>query len=190
VRCPHPPSYNELPPACPLSPGTSCCEKESEISRLPAKYNNQIIFNGLDNRGNSPEAQNRHERTHSRWVLLNNKEILCWNVAGLRHYHMQRDILNSAASRQCPRCRSGSGKIVMISSLIRNHYKKWFENVNIFSSTTHLDPTFKTITEYAQDEQGQGKTYDPPSTKIHLYDIRWTNHQRDYGTVKTQHRNY
>ena len=59
--------------------------------------------------------------------------------------------------------RRGSGKTVTISSLVLDHYRGCFEAVYIFSSTAHLDPTFKAIAEYVQNELGQGKTDDPAS---------------------------
>jgi len=62
--------------------------------------------------------------------------------------------------------RSGSGKTVTISSLILDHYRECFESVYIFSSTAHLDPTFKAIAQYAQEELGQGKTDDPASIEF------------------------
>ena len=57
--------------------------------------------------------------------------------------------------------RSGSGKTVTISSMVLDHYRGCFENVYISSSTARLDPTFKAIAQYAQEELGQGKTDDP-----------------------------
>ena len=62
--------------------------------------------------------------------------------------------------------RSGSGKTVTISSMVLDHYRGCFESIYIFSSTADLDPTFKAIATYAQEELGQGKTDDPASVEF------------------------
>ena len=41
-----------------------------------------------------------------------------------------------------------------------------FQNIYIFSSTVHLDPTFQALVRYGGQELGQGKTDDPNSTEF------------------------
>ena len=53
--------------------------------------------------------------------------------------------------------RSAAGKGTLISSLVLDHYRSVFENIYIFSSTVHLDPTWKAIATYVEEELGQGK---------------------------------
>ena len=57
--------------------------------------------------------------------------------------------------------RSAAGKGTLISSLVLDHYRGVFENIYIFSSTVHLDPTWQAITEYAREELGQGRPTTP-----------------------------
>jgi hypothetical protein len=56
--------------------------------------------------------------------------------------------------------RSAAGKSTTISSLLLDHYRGAFENIYIFSSTVHLDPTFQALVRYGEQELHQGKTDD------------------------------
>ena len=84
-----------------------------------------------------------------------------------RHYKLGRyEAMPKVSFRMLLTGRSGSGKTVTISSLILDHYRGCFENMYIFSSTAHLDPTFQAIARYGQEELGQGKTDDPASIEF------------------------
>jgi len=56
---------------------------------------------------------------------------------------------------------SAAGKSTTISSLLLDHYRGVFENIYIFSSTVHLDPTFQALVRYGEQELQQGKTATP-----------------------------
>ena len=87
-----------------------------------------------------------------------------------RTYKQSRfEALPGVPTRMLVSGRSAAGKGTLISSLVFDHYRGVIEHIFIFSSTVHLDPTWKSIAEYAEQELGQGKTNDPASVPF-LYD--------------------
>ena len=84
-----------------------------------------------------------------------------------RSYKQSRfDAMPKVPFRMLLTGRSAAGKSTTISSLILDHYRGIFEEIYIFSSTVHLDPTFQALVRYGEEELGQGKTDDLESSEF------------------------